>query len=132
MSFNIINEEARKAFLAQFEAIRELSGKAPCIFVGRCADYALSDDPMCCSIFVHAPIEFRFERVKKEINLKDDKKIMDYISRTDKKRANYYNYYSNKKWGVASTYDLCMNSSRLGEEGCVDLIMRFLNLESVR
>ena len=130
---NVINGAAtnelplnHKVFLAQFDTIREIASHESCVIVGRCADYALADFENCCSIFVYAPIAFRRNRVKNDVTVKDDNKILDYIHKTDKKRANYYNYYSGKEWGKSSSYHLCIDSSRLGIDGTVDLIIFYL------
>ena len=98
-----------KVFLAQFDAIKKIADEGPCILVGRCADYALAGDPDCVSVFIHADMDFRLKRIKADSDkeFKDDNKVIDFINKTDKKRANYYNYYSSKKWGDARSYDFC-------------------------
>lgn len=132
---NVINGSAtselplnHKVFLAQFDTIREIASKESCVIIGRCADYALADYENCCSIFVHAPIAFRRNRVKNDVTIKDDNKILDYIHKIDKKRASYYNYYSGKDWGKASSYHLCLDSSKTGIDGAVELILAYLKL----
>ena len=87
-----------KVFLAQFNAIKEIAKEGPCVMVGRCADYALAENPNLVSVFVHAPLESRIRRIAAKYDLTDSK-AKDSILKTDKKRASYYNYYSNKKWG---------------------------------
>ena len=69
----------------------------------------------------------RIDRISKLLG-EDKKKVEDIIAKTDKKRSNYYNYYTNKRWGSASSYDLCINSSIVGEDGTVDLILKFIEL----
>lgn len=118
----------QKIFLAQFETIQRLAKRESCVIVGRCADYALETFPNVTSVFICGDLEDRVERIAEKHNLSKEA-AMDLIARTDKKRANYYNYYSDRKWGVASTYDLTLNSSRLGVDGCVDMILRFLELD---
>ena len=121
----------QKVFLAQFDAIQNIAAKEKsCVFVGRCADYALEQVSGVTNIFISADLEDRVRRITERFHVSKDKAI-ELITRTDKKRASYYNYYSSKKWGVASTYDLCLNSSRVGTEGCVELILRFLDLRQV-
>ena len=90
-----------KVFLAQFEAIKKIASEESCVIVGRCADYALAGNPDCVSVFIHADMDFRLKRIKADTDkeFKDDNKVIDFINKTDKKRANYYNYYSSKKWG---------------------------------
>lgn len=117
-----------KVFLAQFETIRNLSQQESCVIVGRCADYALAEYPLCLSVFIHANMDFRLGRVKKDVDINDDEKLMDYIQKADKKRANYYNYFSGKKWGDAKSYDLCIDSSKLGIEKSVEMIIAYAKL----
>ena len=89
-----------KVFLAQFDAIKKLAAKESCVIVGRCADYALEDDPFAVSVWIKASLDERIKRIKKLYEL-NDSKAADLIQKTDKKRASYYNYYSSKKWGEA-------------------------------
>ena len=120
-----------KIFLAQFDTIKNLAAKESCVIVGRCADYALEDNPDCFSVYIHADIKFRMARIKAESEegkFKDDNKIIDFINKTDKKRANYYNYYSSKKWGECQSYDLSVDSSVLGIDKSVDFILDYIKL----
>ena len=117
-----------KVFLAQFNAIKEIAKEGPCVMVGRCADYALADNPNLVSVFVHAPLENRIRRIATKYDLTDSK-AKDSILKTDKKRASYYNYYSNKKWGDAASYQLCIDSSVCGIDGSVEAILNFVALK---
>ena len=117
-----------KVFLAQFDTIKKLAENESCVIVGRCADYALEDDPNCVSVFIKAPMKDRVERIKKLYNITDSK-ASDLIQKTDKKRASYYNYYSSKKWGEAKSYDLCLDSSDLGIEGAISLICEYIKIK---
>ena len=118
-----------KVFLAQFDAIKKIADEGPCVLVGRCADYALESYPNVVSIFIRADMEDRIRRVATRLDL-TDAKAKDLINKTDKKRASYYNYYTNKKWGDAESYDICINSSKFGVDGCVKAIKDFLELEA--
>ena len=111
-----------KVFLAQFDAIKKIADKGSCILVGRCADYALESYDNCVSIFIHADLEARIRRIARLYNL-TDAKAKDIILKTDKKRSTYYNYYTNKKWGAAESYELCLNSSKLGVQGTADAVI---------
>ena len=111
----------QKVFLAQFDAIRKIAAEGPCIMVGRCADYALSEWPDVFNVFIQAPIEDRIKRISQKQNLSEEQ-AKDLIVKTDKKRANYYNFYSNKKWGMSQSYDMCINSSLLGIDETVQLL----------
>ena len=117
-----------KVFLAQFDAIKKLAEKESCVIVGRCADYALEDDPFAVSVFIKADLDKRIERIKKTFELPENK-AADLIQKTDKKRASYYNYYSSKKWGEVKSYDLCIDSGELGIEGAIDLIIKYVELK---
>ena len=110
-----------KVFLAQFDAIKKLAAKESCVIVGRCADYALEDDPFAVSVWIKASLDERIKRIKKLYEL-NDSKAADLIQKTDKKRASYYNYYSSKKWGEAKSYDLCIDSGLVGIDGVLSYI----------
>ena len=112
-----------KVFLAQFEAIKKLAGEGPCVMVGRCADYALADNNNCFSVFIHADLDWRISRISGKYN-KTLKEAKDMINKTDKSRASYYNYYTNKKWGSAAGYTLCLDSGKLGIEGAAQAIIQ--------
>lgn len=117
---------SHKVFLAQFDSIKKIADEGPCVIVGRCADYALADRKNVLNIFIHADMDSRIERISKLYELSEDK-ARDLINKTDKKRASYYNYYSNKKWGRSDTYDLSINSSRLGIDGTIELISYYVD-----
>lgn len=117
-----------KIFLAQFDTIKKLADENSCVMIGRCADYALEDYPNVVSVFITGNDEDKRERLKKLYNL-DDSKAKDLMIKTDKKRASYYNYYSNKKWGDPRSYDLCINSSVTGPDGAVDAILHFAKIK---
>ena len=117
-----------KDFLAQFDAIKKIADEGPCVLVGRCADYALESYPNVVSIFIRADMEDRIRRVATRLDL-TDAKAKDLINKTDKKRASYYNYYTNKKWGEAASYELCLNSSELGVQGTAKAIEQYILLK---
>lgn len=117
-----------KVFLAQFDTIKKLAEEESCIIVGRCADYALADHPNRTSVFISADMDAKIERISELYDMTKEK-AKDTIIKTDKKRSNYYNYYSNKKWGDVGSYDLCLNSTRLGIEGTVDLILEYIKIK---
>lgn len=113
-----------KVFLAQFDTIKKIAEKESCVIVGRCADYALADNPNCINVFIHADLDYRAERLSQKLNLTVNK-ARDMIHKTDKQRASYYNYYTSKKWGDSRSYHLTLDSGRIGVEGCVDLIIAY-------
>ena len=116
-----------KIFLAQFDAIKKLAGEGPCVMVGRCADYALAEYPNVLSVFISGNMDEKIKYISKLYD-KTPEKAKDIIVKTDKKRSNYYNYYTSKKWGDARSYDVCLNSSVLGPEGTVDAILEIIKL----
>ena len=117
-----------KVFLAQFDAIKKIADEGPCILVGRCADYALESYKNVVSVFIHADLDARIRRIARIYNL-TDAKAKDMILKTDKKRAGYYNYYTNKKWSDSKSYELCLTSSELGIDGTANAIIDYVKLK---
>ena len=115
---------SQKVFLAQFEAIKKIASLGSAVIVGRCADDVLKDEPNLCSIFVCAPMDQKIERAVEYYGLKKEK-AENAIIKKDKKRKGYYNFYTDKDWGKASNYDMCINS-KLGVENCVNLIVQYV------
>lgn len=111
-------------FKIQSDVIRSLAEQKSCLFVGRCADYILKENPRCLNVFISADLNDRIKRVAENQHLQEEK-AKDYIEKTDKKRAGYYNYFSGKVWGAAESYHLCINSSALGIDETVSLICQF-------
>lgn len=118
-----------KVFLAQFDAIKKIADEGPCVMVGRCADYALEERKNVINVFIYADMDQRVRRIAQKYDL-TDAKAKDMIIKTDKKRASYYNYYTNKEWGDAKGYDLCLNSGKLGVYGTVKVILEYLKIRN--
>ena len=117
-----------KVFLAQFDTIKKIASEGPCILVGRCADYALEDFDNVLSVFIHADMDARIRRIARIYDL-TDAKAKERIVKTDKQRASYYNYYSNKKWSDADSYNICLDSSVLGIDGTAEAIERLFEIK---
>lgn len=117
---------SHKVFLAQFDTIKKIAREEPCVIIGRCADYALSEFTNCIHLFIYADEDAKIKRIMERNNVSEDK-AREMMCKKDKQRQSYYNYYSSKKWGRADSYDLCINSSRLGIEGTVNLIMQYID-----
>ena len=117
-----------KVFLAQFDAIKKIADEGPCILVGRCADYALEEYDNVLSVFIHEDLDSRIRRIARIYDL-TDAKAKELILKTDKKRSSYYNYYSNKKWGSAESYHMCLDSSVLGISGTAEAIEKLVELK---
>lgn len=117
-----------KVFLAQFDAIKKIAEEGPCVIVGRCADYALAENPNVISIFVHADINKRIQRICRIYDY-PAAKAKDVIIKTDKKRSSYYNYYSSKKWGDVDSYHFSVDSGMLGVDGAAKLILDLVKIK---
>ena len=96
-------------FLIQSKIIREIAEKGPCVIVGRCADYVLRERKDLLSVFIHAPLSFRAQRAQK-VYENTASNIEDFVKKKDKKRAAFYNYFSQNKWGDARHYHLAISS----------------------
>ena len=118
-----------QSFLAQFNTIKEIAKEGGCVFIGRCADYALEEEPHLLSIFLHADLEFRVARVMEELNISASK-ARELILKTDKSRASYYNYYTGRKWAVASNYHVSLDCSRFGIDETVEFICSMAQIKS--
>jgi cytidylate kinase len=118
---------SQKVFLAQFDTIKRIAGEGSCVIVGRCADYALSDENCCINAFIYADKNYRIKRVAHDLEL-SEAKAKDLVNRTDKQRASYYNFYTNKKWGDSRSYDLSMNIGKIGIDGCVELLLKYADV----
>lgn len=112
-------------FKIQSDVIRGLAENCSCLFVGRCADYILRDYPRQVNIFISASKEARIERIMQKEGITTEL-AEELITKADKKRAAYYNYYSYNTWGAAATYHLCVDSSVLGIDGTVAFIKDFV------
>lgn len=114
-----------RLFLVQSETIENIAEKGPCVIVGRCADYVLQEKYSTINIFIHASMKDRKERAIHSYEV-DERNIEASITKIDKRRANYYNYYTDRKWGAAENYDIVLNSSKFGIDGCVDIIKQII------
>ena len=101
-------------FQFQSEAILKAASEGSCVFVGRCADYVLRERENVVNVFITASLEFRTEQVMAKQGFATPAEARRFIEQRESKRADYYNYYTGKKWGHASSYDLCVDSSLLG------------------
>jgi cytidylate kinase len=118
---------SHKVFLAQFDTIKKIADEGPCVIVGRCADYALSDYANVLNLFICGDEDCKIRRIRERFaDVKTDDEARDMMNKKDKQRQSYYNYYSSKKWGRADSYDLCINSSILGIQGTVNFIIQYI------
>ena len=114
-------------YFTQNRIIKELADKGPCVIVGRCADYILREREDCLNVFIFADNESKIERAEKYFNITREE-APGVLKKKDKARANHYKYYTDQEWGMASNYDLCLNSGLIGIEGCVKAIQQVLEL----
>ena len=114
-----------KLFQIQSDVIRKLAEEKSCVIVGRCADYILREKKNCFSIFITAPLEDRARRIAEREGVGVDK-AAEKAKKVDKVRREYYNYYTSKHWGHASSYDLSIDSSILGDEQTACFIRDFV------
>src|SRR5699024_6913789 len=105
----------------QYDIIRELAEEAPCVTVGRCGDDVLEDREDCLHVVVHAPLEFKKERIIRLYGEREEKPEKR-LEEKDKKRELYYQHYTGRTWGMAQNYHLCLDSSLIGIDNCVDII----------
>ena len=112
-------------YLAQSNVIRKVAAEGPCVIVGRCADYVLREQNNVVNVIIWADLEFRKQRAINLYHLKANK-AEEEILRTDKRRANYYNYHANEKWGKAENYHLSIRSDYIGIDNTVDCILRYI------
>ena len=110
-----------KIWSIQCKIINELADNGPCVFIGRCADYILREREKVMKVFVFSDMKSRAERIVSVYGEKDDspeKRLKD----KDKRRAAYYQHYTDIKWGKGSNYDICLNSGYIGLDKCVDIL----------
>ena len=112
-------------FQFQSDAIRKVASEGNCVFLGRCADYVLRDFENVVNVFITASMDFRVKLVSKVKEL-DEEHARKLIEHVEARRAQYYNYYTGKKWGAAESYDLCVDASILGLEATEKLIAEFI------
>ncbi len=118
---NYVNDN--EMFRIQSEVIRKIADEGPAIFIGRCSDYILRDRE-CLDVFITSPLEVRLKRVSGRMGVSVEE-AEALIRRTDRTRETYYNYYTFGNWGVASNYDLCIDSSLAGIEATAEIIIGF-------
>lgn len=118
---------SQKVFLAQFDTIKKVAEEGPCVFIGRCADSALSERDDVINLFIHADERYRIKEIMHRYpDITSEQKARDFMNKKDKQRQSYYNYYSSHKWGRSDTYDASINTGLLGVDGTVKLIIQMI------
>jgi len=113
-------------FIAQLKTIKEIAEKESCVFIGRCADYVLSDHPNCVNIFIHSDQDSRVKRAIERYGT-PEKHAKKVVHKVDKEREAYYNFYSTKKWGDLLNYHLSIDSS-IGIENTAKIIENYITM----
>ena len=124
MGFSNLSLDDR-IYLAQSDVIRKIAAEGPCVIVGRCADYILKDNPRVVHVFICADIKSRVERATTKYNMPVTR-AQENILKIAKRRANYYNYHANEKWGKAENYHLSIKSDFVGIDNAVEVIKLFV------
>ena len=117
----------KNLFNYQAEIIKRLAKTQSCVIIGRAADFILKDYPNVVSVFVHGSKEFNLARAM-EYNSMTEEEMKKFIVKTDKYRADYYKHYTGREWTDARNYDLCLNSSKLGFQKCVEEIQAYIKV----
>lgn len=127
-SFSYTPDFSDAIYLQQCRVIKELASKGPCVIVGRCADFVLKDEGSI-NVFIAASMPYKIARKRKVAVEKadfTDEQMERYIRDVNAARANYYNHYTNQKWGNSSTYHLCVHSDLVDVDGAVETILTYL------
>ena len=110
-----------RLYIVQAQVIEQVANEGSCVIVGRCADYVLKDFDHVLNVFIHGEMKDKVERAIHSYEV-DERDIEGSIRKIDKRRANYYEYYTDRKWGRAENYDIAINSSTFGIDGSVEII----------
>ena len=117
-----------KVFLLQSNIIKDAAKNGSAVIVGRCADYVLREHPHLVSVFIYADTDFRVKNVAESGNISKTE-AQSLIAKTDRRRANYYNFYTGNRWGVMENYDLAINVSKLSKEKAAKLIADYAKMK---
>ena len=113
-------------FKLQSDIIKKIAADGSCVIVGRCADYILRDDPNLVKIFLYADQDTRAENLMKREGM-SEKDAYAAINKADKRRSNYYNFYTNNTWGDVNNYNICLDTASLPPEKCVDILIDYIH-----
>ena len=116
-------------FNYQAKVIRDLAERESCVIIGRCADFILKDYKNAVRVYVHAPFDYCVKKTIEVHGNMDEDEAQQYIRKMDKRRGDYYLYFTGRDWRNADNYDLCLNSSDLGWEKCVALVKAYMEIK---
>lgn len=106
--------------------IHDIAARRSCVIVGRTADFILRDNPRCVNIFVHAPMDHRIDNIVSRSDDKDPDHARSLAEKTDRRRAAYYNFYTDKRWGDAESYDLTLDLSSVSLDAAASLVEAYI------
>lgn len=112
-------------FKLQSDLIKKIASEGSCVIVGRCADYILRDDPNLVKVFLYADQDTRAANLMKRDGM-SEKEAYAAINKADKRRSNYYNFYTNNTWGDVNNYNICLDTASLSPEKCVDILIDYM------
>lgn len=112
-------------FKIQADVIKNISAEGPCIIVGRCADYILRKNPYLVKLFLYADSETRIKNLMSRDGM-SEKEAVSAVNKADKRRSNFYNFYTNNTWGDVNNYDLCLNTGTLSIDECVKTLADYI------
>lgn len=117
---------SERLYAAQTKVIREIGEKGNCVIVGRNANHILKEFDNSLHLFISADTSFRIQHIKALLPDQSDHKIKEQIRTIDKQRKKFSKYYTGQTFGYAENYDVCLKSSSLGIDACVDLILHLI------
>ncbi|MBD5299798.1 MAG: cytidylate kinase-like family protein [Bacteroides sp.] len=124
-NFHTTSMSGERLYEQQSAVIRDLAERGPCVIVGRTADYIMRDNPCMVSVFLHAPIEWRAEKIVRRGDCMVLEKAKDVARGVDRDRENYYNYFTGQGWGRANNYHLTIDASKLPASKIADIIVDY-------
>ncbi|MCH5218851.1 MAG: cytidylate kinase-like family protein [Muribaculaceae bacterium] len=113
-------------YQAQSQVIRAIASRGPCVIIGRTADYVLRDHPGLLKVFVHAPLAFRARKIVERGDAPSEVEAIELARQKDRRRQEYYNYFTGREWGTAANYDLTLDSSMLPSDESAEVIIFYL------
>lgn len=126
-NFHTVPLSSERIYNVQSKIIKDICSKGSCVIVGRNADFILRDHPNLLSIFLHAPIEYRIEKILQRNESSTKEEALELARNHDKRRESFYNFYTGeKKWGIASNYHLSLDTSKLDNDAIINIIACYL------
>lgn len=121
---------ADNLFRFQSSVIRKLAQEQSCVFIGRCAEHVLAGEENLVRIFIRSDMEARIDRIRQK-GYFAEAEIPKNIKRIDKERRDYHRYFTGKDWESLENYDLILDSSKIGTDGCVECIISYLKIRGL-